>query len=612
MVTFPRMQTDGEPVSTETSSVTDPTSLSGVDLDALTSQWLSGFESALSRGREGAVHGLFHEDAWWRDLLGFTWDLRTAHGLEQLDSAVSERAGQSGLSMAMIGNASLVEGVTEPWVQAMFTFTTEQAHGRGVLRLVCRDDVWKAWTVMTAMDGLVGHEELTGTRRPSGGAHGADRSERNWLESRKVQSEFTASEPAVLIVGAGHGGLGLAARLGCLGVETLVIDRNPRVGDSWRNRYDSLVLHDPVWYDHLPYLPFPASWPVFSPKDKLADWLESYAATMELNVWTGTELRASDYDAALGRWSVSLTRPDGSTRVVHPRHLVMATGVSGTEPNIPEIAGADTFSGMLSHSQGFPHGADFSGRKAVVVGSCNSGHDIAQELYERGADVTMLQRSPTYVVSVASASVPMTGMYDESGPPTDVADLLGASFPFKAAPEMHRATTAAMAELDADMLATLEKAGFLLSSGIDGTGALGLFLQKGGGYYINVGTSELIAAGEIKIKSGVEIDRFTESGLELSDGSALAADVVVLATGYRGMLDTTRRLLGTEVADRCGPVWGLDDEGELRGVWRRSGHEGLWFMGGNLAMARFYGKFLALQIKAIEEGLVEAAPHAHP
>ncbi|WP_167329538.1 flavin-containing monooxygenase [Rhodococcoides fascians] len=592
--------------------MSDPTSLSGAELDAVTAWWVSGFEFAMSRAEDGAVRSLFHDDAWWRDLLGFTWDLRTAHGLKQLDSAVSERAGQSGLSMAMIGNASFVETGTEPWIQAMFTFTTDLAHGRGVVRLVRRDEVWKAWTVMTAMDGLVGHEELTGANRPHGGAHGSDRSQHNWAESRKQKREFTVSEPAVLIVGAGHGGLGLAARLGCLGIDTLVIDRNPRIGDSWRNRYDSLVLHDPVWYDHLPYLPFPSSWPVYSPKDKLADWLESYAATMELNVWTGTELRASDYDAASGQWSVTLEKADGTTRVVRPSHLVLATGVSGTEPNVPEIAGADTYSGMLCHSHGFPHGEDFSGRKAVVVGSCNSGHDIAQELYERGADVTMLQRSPTYVVSVASAAVPMTGLYDESGPPTDVADLLGASFPFTAAPEMHRATTAAMAELDSDMIAALEASGFLVSSGIDGTGAMGLFLHKGGGYYINVGASELIAAGEIKIKAGTEIDTFTESGLELSDGSALAADVVVLATGYRGMLDTARRLLGPDVADRCGPVWGLDDEGELRGVWRQSGHDGLWFMGGNLAMARFYGKFLALQIKAIEEGLVGDASRARP
>lgn len=574
------------------------------DLGSIATHWLDRFESALISGDAGAANELFHTDAWWRDLLAFAWDLRTAQGSEEIGAFLTERSGQEGLSIAMLGDTDLVEAGEEPWVQAMFEFTTELAHGRGVLRLVRREGAWKAWTVMTAMDGLVGHEESTGSRRPRGGAQGTGRSERNWTESRKRQQEFTAGEPQVLVVGAGHGGLGLAARLGCLGVDTLVIDHSPRIGDSWRNRYDSLVLHDPVWYDHLPYVPFPASWPVYSSKDKLADWLESYASTMELNVWTGTQLVDSNYDHVSGEWSVTLLRADGSRRTVRPRHVVLATGVSGTEPNIPDIRGATTFGGTLCHSHGFPHGADFADRKAVVVGSCNSGHDIAQELYEGGADVTMVQRSATYVVSVAGSGIAMAGLYDETGPPTEIADLIGASFPFRAVPELHRATTSAMADFDKEMLAGLEKSGFLLSSGIDGTGPLMLFLQKGGGYYINVGASELIAEGKIKIKAGVEVERLTATGLELADGSAFDADIVVLATGYRGMIDTARRLLGDDVADRCGPVWGLDEEGELRGVWRRSGHDGLWFMGGNLAMARFYGKFLALQIKALEEGLI--------
>ena len=304
-------------------------------------------------------------------------------------------------------------------------------------------------------------------------------------------------------------------------------------------------------------------------------------------------------------WTLIVRRADGSQRTVRPRHLVLATGVSGTEPNMPELPGADEYRGFVCHSSQFPHGVDFSGKKAVVVGTGNSGHDLAQELFDGGAEVTMIQRSPTYVVSLAGSAIAMTGLYEESGPPTDVADLLGASFPFKCAPEMHQATTAAMAEHDKELLADLEKAGFLLTSGINGTGALQLFLQRGGGYYINVGCSELIADGSIGLRSGVEAVRFTSTGLELSDGSTVDADVVVFATGYLGMRETARRLLGDEVADRCGPVWGLDDEGELQGVWRRSGQDGLWFMGGNLAMARFYGKFLALQIKAHEVGLLE-------
>jgi putative flavoprotein involved in K+ transport len=575
------------------------------DLDAIATSWLDEFQAVLRDGASAATQDLFHADSWWRDLLAFTWDLRTAHGRDAIAAFISSGADLGLTSVELLGAASLVEAGDTPWIQAMFEFQTNSARGQGVLRLVNRDGAWKAWTLLTAVDALVGHEEMTGARRPHGGAQGSDRTVRNWSETRKRDQEFVDAEPTVLVVGAGHAGLGLAARLGTLGLQTLLIDRNERIGDGWRNRYDSLVLHDPVWYDHLPYLPFPANWPIYTPKDKLADWLESYAHTMELNVWTGTALIDSSYDEKVGEWTVTLKRADGTRRTVRPRHLVLATGISGTEPNVPQIEGQDQFTGTACHSKDFPRGVEFAGRKAVVVGSCNSGHDIAQELFEKGAEVTMIQRSPTYVVSVAGSGIAMAGLYDETGPPTEVADLIGASFPFKAVPEMHQATTAAMAEFDKEILEALKRAGFLLSSGIDGTGALQLFLQKGGGYYINVGASELIAEGKIGIRSGVEVQRFTPNALELSDGSRVEADVVVFATGYKGMIETARRLLGDDVAEQCTPVWGLDDEGELRGVWRRTGHEGLWFMGGNLAMARFYGKFLALQIKAIEIGVLD-------
>lgn len=581
------------------------------EVDELCANWLARFCAALTDRDRRSVTDLFHPDAWWRDLLAFTWDLRTAQGEEAIGALLAQTEADA-VSARPLGPAEVVETDTGSWVQGLFEFETQTLRGRGVLRLVERDGAWRAWTVMTAMDELVGHEELTGARRPTGGAQGADRTARNWPESRRRQREFIDAEPQVLVVGGGHGGLGLAARLGCLGVDTLVVDRNERIGDNWRDRYDSLVLHDPVWYDHLPYLPFPASWPVYTPKDKLADWLEHYADVMELNVWTGAELVESSFDEHRHEWTVSIRRVDGQQRTLHPKHLVLATGISGTEPHLPVIEGIEDFGGLLCHSMEFPHGSDFAGRRAVVVGACNSGHDLAQELHEGGAEVTMVQRSPTYVVSVEASGMAMTGLYDETGPPTELADLIGASFPFLAVPDMHRATTAAMADADKEMLAGLERAGFQLSSGIDGTGALMLFLQRGGGYYINVGASELISEGKIRIRSAVDVRRLTPDGLELSSGEVLDADVVVLATGYQGIVQTARRLLGDDVADQCGPVWGLDAEGELQGVWRRSGHEGLWFMGGNLAMARFYGKFLALQIKAVEAGILTSGQPVHP
>ncbi|MBY6412590.1 NAD(P)/FAD-dependent oxidoreductase [Rhodococcus sp. BP-252] len=582
------------------------------DFESVATEWIQEFGAALATRDADAAAALFRPDGWWRDLLMFGWDLRSLNGNVGIGQYLAQAHDQGDVRLSLVGGATIVGQGDDAWIQAVIAVDSDSARGRGVLRLTRSTDdrAWKAWTLLTAMDELVGHEESTGARRPRGGAQGANRIARNWQQHRAARREFAEGDPEVLVVGGGHGGLGLAARLGQLDVATLVIDRNERIGDNWRNRYHSLVLHDPVWYDHLPYLPFPSTWPVYTPKDKIGDWLEFYASTMELNVWTGSELVASTYDDDAAAWTVTVRRSDGTERTLRPRHLVLATGVSGTEPNMPTVADSELFAGSISHSSSFASSGDLQGKNAIVVGSCNSGHDIAQELFERGAEVTMLQRSPSYVVSVDASKIAMAGLYDETGPPTETADLLGASFPFKAVPDIHRNTTAAMAELDEELLDGLRRAGFLLSSGIDGTGALMLFLQKGGGYYINVGCSELIAAGDIGIRSGVEIERFTEHGVHLTDGTSLSADIVVFATGFKGMLQTARRLLGEDVAHRCGPVWGLDAEGELQGVWRESGHPGLWFMGGNLAMARYYGKFLALQIKAKVEGLHPSVPRS--
>ena len=119
-----------------------------------------------------------------------------------------------------------------------------------------------------------------------------------WSETRAAEQAAlgTTEQPYCLIVGGGQGGIALGARLKQLGVPTIILEKNARAGDSWRNRYRSLVLHDPVWYDHLPYIPFPDNWPVFTPKDKLADWLEMYVRVMELDYWTRAEAKHARYD----------------------------------------------------------------------------------------------------------------------------------------------------------------------------------------------------------------------------------------------------------------------------------------------------------------------------
>jgi putative flavoprotein involved in K+ transport len=164
--------------------------------------------------------------------------------------------------------------VTTAWI----TFETAVGRGRGLLRLTDEG----AWTLLTTLYELKGHEEPKNEMRPMGAEHGATKQRTTWKERRQAEAESLGSttQPYVLVVGGGQGGIALGARLRQLGVPSLVIDKHGRPGDQWRKRYKSLCLHDPVWYDHLPYIPFPENWPVFTPKDKIGDWLESYTKIM--------------------------------------------------------------------------------------------------------------------------------------------------------------------------------------------------------------------------------------------------------------------------------------------------------------------------------------------
>jgi len=311
-----------------------------------------------------------------------------------------------------------------------------------------------------------------------------------------------------------------------LGVDALIVDRNERIGDNWRMRYHQLVLHDPVWYDHMPYISFPPHWPVFTPKDKLAEFFESYAKLLELNAWMSTSIDKATWDDSKRQWTVQLTRkkPDGTTesRTLHPRHIIQATGHSG-EKNFPShINGLTSFQGdRLCHSSEFSGAkSNSAGKNAIVVGCCNSGHDIAQDFYEKGYHVTMIQRSSTCVISSdAILKIGLAGLYDETAPPVEDADVFFHSIPNAVLKGVHVAVTAAQNAHDAKTLDGLTKAGFKLDQGPDDAGLFMKYFQRGGGYYIDVGASQLIIDGKIKIKQGQEIAEI----LPLGCGSRMGA-----------------------------------------------------------------------------------------
>ena len=572
--------------------------------------WLAALDTALTRGDAAAAASLFNDESYWRDMVSFTWNISTAEGQPKVREMIERAVLPAKPSRWQIdGGATEAGGVTEAWIR----FETEVARGYGHLRLMGG----KCWTLLTTMTELKGFEEAKGAARERGVVHGANPNRKTWLEHRAQEEAELGfkTQPYCVIIGGGQGGIGLGARMRRLGIPTIIVEKNPRPGDSWRNRYKSLCLHDPVWYDHLPYLPFPDHWPVFAPKDKIGDWLEMYTKVMELNYWSSTTAKNARYDEASAEWSVEVER-GGKTITLRPKHLVLATGMSAV-PNVPQIPGADKFQGDLHHSSKHPGAEGYRGKRCVVIGSNNSAHDICAALWENGADVTMVQRSSTHIArSDTLMDLALGGLYSESavkaGVTTDKADLIFASLPYKILHTLQIPVYEEMARRDADFYKRLEKAGFMLDFGEDGSGLFVKYLRRGSGYYIDVGASELVADGKIKLKTGVGVERIKERSIEFSDGSELPADLIVLATGYGSMNGWAAQLISKDVADRVGKCWGLGSdtkkdpgpwEGELRNMWKPTHQEALWFHGGNLHQSRHYSQFLSLQLKARMEGI---------
>jgi len=572
-------------------------------------RWLAEFEAALTARDVEAAAALFAVDSYWRDLVAFTWNLTTVEGRDGVTDMLTaqlEQAAPSGFRTTETPTEA--DGVTEAWIE----FRTATGTAKGHLRL--KDE--GAWTLLTSLRELTGFEENQGVTRPQGVSHELSKGRASWKEEREAEEADLGygTQPFVVVIGGGQGGIALGARLRQLGVPALVLDKHDRPGDQWRSRYKSLCLHDPVWYDHLPYLPFPANWPVFAPKDKVGDWLEMYTRVMEVPYWSRSTVRSATFDEVAGVWSVTVDR-DGESVELRPSQLVFATGMSG-KANVPTFDGQDVFRGEQQHSSQHPGPEAYAGKKVVVIGSNNSAFDICGALWEHDADVTMVQRSSTHIVKSASLMEYGLGdLYSEralaAGVTTDKADMIFASLPYRIMHEFQIPAYEKMAEVDRDFYDRLEAAGFDLDWGDDGSGLFMKYLRRGSGYYIDVGAAELVADGKVKLAHG-QVERLTESSVLLEDGTELEADLVVYATGYGSMNGWVADLIDSDTADRVGKVWGLGSdttkdpgpwEGEQRNMWKPTQVPQLWFHGGNLHQSRHYSLYLALQLKARFEGI---------
>lgn len=557
------------------------------ELAAIADAWLDRFNRAL--GADEPLDDLFLPESHWRDLIALTGEIRTTS--EAVPRALARAWRASGATAVVRHPTRLPPALHEragvECIEAVFLFETPQGHGEGLVRWKASDPA-RAWTIMTSLDRL--HDQ-GGRPEP---AYARDVRAPNWADQREAARTYANRDPEVLVVGGGHAGLCLAARLGAMGVDTLVVDREARIGDNWRRRYHNLKLHNQIRVNEMPYLPYPSTWPRYIPKDMIANWLEFYTEALEINFWTETEFEGAERDDAAGVWRARLAR-DGEVRVMRVPHIVMAASTSAV-PRYPDIPSLSNFEGPAIHAAHFEIGAEWAGRPVLVLGTGTSAHDIAQHLHAHGAQVTMVQRSPTMVVNVEPSAQLYDGLYLGDFDSIEDQDLINTSLPFALIAESHRRLTKKVAEIDRETREGLAAIGFRLSDGDNGTGWPLLYRTRGGGYYFNIGCSELLIAGEIGLIQFDAIEAFESDGVRMADGRKLAADLVVMATGYETQGAMIGALFGEEVRERAGQVWGFNEKTEMANMWTPTGQPGLWFTAGAFSQCRIYSKFLALLI----------------
>jgi len=571
--------------------------------------WLKSFNESIlqQKNKDESIKilsNLFFEDSHWRDILALTWKIQTVSGKSKIiedlyNNFLDVSAKDFQIDQERTPPREVIRG-GKSVIEVILKFNTKFGECEGIVRLYEDHEEqrqFKAWSFLTALSELnnSNNKELEKYQNTLEGP--------NWLDKRNKDRLFNNREPEVIVVGSGQAGLSIAARLKQQDIDTLIVDKNERVGDNWRNRYHSLKLHNQTHVNHLPYMPFPSTWPTYIPKDKLAGWFEYYVESMELNVWTNTRFIGAEYKEDKKYWNVKLKLPDGIIKVMKPKHIVMAVGVSSV-PNRTKITGINDYKGKVIHSVDYDSGKDYNGKNVLVYGTGTSAHDVAQDLYVHGANVKIVQRSPSMVVNVEpSAQLPYQ-LYSE-GPNIDDCDLITISTPLQVLKKTHQLLTEKTKRIDKPLLDKLTSVGFNLEYGEENSGWQFKYLTRGGGYYFNVGASDLIADGKIKVIQFSDIEKFVSPGIEMKSGEKFNIDLMVTATGYKGQEYVVEELFGKSVVDKIGPIWGFDDERqELRNMWMQTKQPGLWFHAGSLAQCRIFSKFLALQIKAIQDGII--------
>lgn len=581
----------------------------GVSVTEGAGRWIRDFESALAASDAAAMDGLFVEQPSLRDNGALTWDFRQFHGRDAvvatLLGVVDQIQPRDFRVSTVWPGPRLVGEVDGGVVEAFFDFETEAGRAVAMINADPDDGSPYGFRVRAIYTRL---EELKDVRdpelHPRGNGYIPAYPGQTFPEYDQRRRQWADGDPQVLVVGAGQAGLVAAAHLAQVGVRALIIDKYDRVGDNWRLRYDSLCLHNTVEINEFPFLSYPSHFPEFLPKDVMGDWLETYSRYLDLNVWNSTEFLGAQYDEDNGAWVATLRLADGTERFLHPQHIILATGGIGGRPLVPSLPGLPSFDGLVMHSSAYTKAADFGAKKAIVVGTATSAHDIALDLYENGVEVTMVQRGPVVVNQVETANLAYAEHLDPTIP-TELGDIRYGMVQVKPIREYAYRQYHAFAKYrDADLLDGLRAAGMRVGDGFEGQGWPDLFQRTGGGFYLNKGASDVIVAGGIKVLPYDRIVEFTGSGVDLDDGTTLEADMVILATGYQNRKVEVAEQFGADVAERVGEIARWDEEGEWSTMWGQTGQRGLWVNGGAILQIRSGSRLLALLIRADIDGRI--------
>ncbi|KAF2829605.1 FAD/NAD(P)-binding domain-containing protein [Ophiobolus disseminans] len=570
----------------------------GCDAQEAAGSILVSLSKAMTSGDAEAFGELFLDSGVWRDKLSFTWDYRTFNFRPAIVAAAKDVFPTTKVSS--FGILTPAPKISRPFpdfeqLQFVISFETDVVNASAVVTAVYTKDGWKIYTMHTVAESLKQFPEVPPNDGHMTGAI-------SW-EARR-QKETDTVEPEVLIIGGGQNGLALSARCKALGMKTLIIERSEEIGDVWSKRYEYLSLHMPHWADDLPYFPYPKHWPTYTPAQKQGLYMKWYASALELNVWCKSSVVGAEQDSA-GRWTVHVNKEGKESRTLHPKQLIMATSLCGV-PLSPVIAGMEKFKGTLRHSSAHDSAREWVGKKVCVVGTSSSGLDTAYDFARHGVDVTLLQRSPTFVMSLTHSVPRGIGSYapDAKGNRADHEELDRLFFAMPTGPgeELGRRNAEELEVLDKDLLNGLNAKGFRTWRGQRGTGNHTLSLTRNGGFYFEAGACEQIINGKIKMEQGF-IEKFTEDKVILSGGRETEYDLVIFATGFSNTIDSIRITLGDKIANDIGPIWGIDEEGEYRTAYKESGVPNLWIMCGFLVATRYHSKLLALRLKALSEGV---------